>query len=113
VNALLLVAALAAISLGVARATPSTKNEVVYSFSNCTGPTGTAKTFEAVKRGSGAALHVSGGVRDFVVVSATDPRTGTSYFSTPGFSRNGRPTITCESTSPVTGEPALVTGFFA
>jgi hypothetical protein len=55
---------------------------------------------------------VSGGARDFVVVSAADPTTGTSYFDTPGFSRNGRPTITCESASALTGEPALVTGFF-
>ena len=112
VKAFVLVSALAAISLGVARAAPQSKQGVVYTFSNCTGPRGTPQTFDAVKGGRGVAFHVVG-YPDFVIVSATDSTTGTTLFKTPGFSQNGLPTITCESTSPVTGKPALVTGFFA
>jgi hypothetical protein len=110
VNALVCVAVLAAISLGVAQANPSKGR--TYHFSNCSGPAGTPKSFDATKQGKGASFHLTSGGRDFVVVAITDT-SGTTLLSTPGFPQNGLPTVTCDSTSPVSGQPALVTGFFA
>jgi hypothetical protein len=107
------VALLAAVSLSVARATPSASKTLVYKFSNCSGPTGTPQAFDGTKQSQGAVFHLVGRSGDFVVVSAADPTSGTTLFSTPGFSQNGRATITCQSTSPVSGLPARVTGFFA
>jgi hypothetical protein len=112
VNALVCVAALAAISLGVAQANPSNSKTLSYHFSDCSGPAGTPTSFDATKQGLGASFHLTSGGRDFVVVSVTDT-TGTTLLNTPGFLKNRLPTVTCESTSPVSGQPALVTGFFA
>jgi hypothetical protein len=107
------VALLAAVSLSVARATPTASKAPTYHFSSCSGPSGTPQAFDGTKQSQGAVFRLVGQSGDIVVVSATDPTSGTTVFSTPGFSQNGRPTITCSSTSPVSGLPARVTGFFA
>jgi hypothetical protein len=111
VNALVLVAALAAISLGVAQAQPSSSGPLVYHFVDCSGPQGTPSAFDAAKQGKGASFHLVDGRSDFVVVAATDATSGSTLISTPGFSKNSVATITCTSMSLVSGHAALVTGF--
>jgi len=109
---------------GSAQADPSNTGTVTYDFSDCVTSDGEAvEDFQAVKQFSeGAALHLLDG-GNFVAMKAVvlGPQTvnGTFYedgqvlFATPGFDRNGLPTITCTNTSPVSGITARVTGYIA
>jgi hypothetical protein len=87
---------------GAALADPSTPATLVYQFTECSGPSGTPQTFEAVKQpGGAAALHLVDGRGIFVAVAATDVQTGTTLFSTPGFEHNQLPTVSCLLFHPV------------
>jgi hypothetical protein len=110
---------------GSAQADPSNPGTVTYDFTDCVDSDGDAVLdFQAVKEFSeGAALHLLDGSGTFVAMKAvvdgdqtvngTFYADGTVLFATPGFDRNGLPTITCTNTSPVSGLTALVTGYIA
>lgn len=121
-TALVCVSALAGSFGGVATAEPNNDKTLTYVFTECTsGPS----YFEAVKQPSeAAALHLVGGSGNFVAMKAvvegdqtvngTFYANGTVLFATPGFSGpNNLPTITCLSTSPVSGITSRVTGYIA
>jgi hypothetical protein len=99
---------------GVARADPSTPTTLTYYLTDCTGPAGTPTTIDAVKQpGEAAAIHLTSGSGTFIFIEAVDVATGTVSFTTPGFTHNDLPTITCSLIHPVTGKLVLVTGFIA
>jgi hypothetical protein len=105
------VALVASLGAGAALADPATPTTLVYTFTNCVGPTGTVPGFEAVKQpGNAAALHLTDGTGMFVVMSAVDEVTGATLFATPGFEENGLPTVACDSVHPVTHQLARVSG---
>ena len=98
----------------VAAAHPDTAATLTYHFTNCTGPAGTPPSFDAVKQPSNAAaLHLVDGSGIFVAVRAVDVESGTVLFSTPGFDRNGLPTVACLIVHPVTGALQSVIGLLA
>jgi hypothetical protein len=99
---------------GVARADPSTSTTLTYHFTGCSGPAGTPTIFDAVKQPSeAAAVHLTSGSGTFIFIEAVDVATGTVLFTTPGFTHNNLPTITCSLIHPVTHELVRVTGFIA
>ena len=107
--ALVCVSAIAATAVAVAQADPSNPGAVTWIFTDCTGPPG---TFQGVKEPTGAGLwHLTNGTGNFVVVAGTNLDTGFT-FAQHGFTVNGIPTITCKSTSPVSGFHYIFTGFF-
>ena len=119
--ALVCVSALAGSLGSVATAEPNNDKTLTYAFTECTS----GSDFEAVKQPSeAAALHLVGGSGNFVAMKAvvlgdqtvngTFYADGTVLFATPGFlGPNGLPTITCTSTSPVSGITSRVTGYIA
>jgi hypothetical protein len=97
-----------------ASADPSTPATLTYVFTECSGPAGTPKTFDAVKQpGGAAALHLVDGRGIFVAVQATDVETGTILFSTPGFEHNQLPTVSCLLFHPVSRTWQSVVGMLA
>ena len=119
--ALVCVSALAGSFGGAASAEPNNDKTLTYVFTDCTS----GSDFEAVKQPSeAAALHLVGGTGNFVemkavvegdqTVNGTFYADGTVLFATPGFTGpNQLPTITCTSTSPVSGITSRVTGYIA
>ena len=119
--ALVCVSALAGSLGGVATAEPNNDKTLTYSFTDCTS----GSDFEAVKQPSeAAALHLVDGSGNVVAMKAvvegdqtvngTFYADGTVLFATPGFSGpNDLSTITCTSTSPVSGITSRVTGYIA
>ena len=96
-----------------ASAAPSTPATLTYQFTSCEGE-GPA-SFTAVKQPSGAAgLQVVEFKATFVFMESIDVATGAVEFTTPGFKRNGLPTVTCLLYPPSTPEQlVLVTGLLA
>jgi hypothetical protein len=115
------VSALAGSFGGAATAEPNNDKTLTYVFTDCTS----GSDFEAVKQPSeAAALHLVGGSGNFVAMKAvvlgdqtvngTFYADGTVLFATQGFSGpNDLPTITCTSTSPVSGITSRVAGYIA
>jgi hypothetical protein len=109
-----LLAAMLAVTTGQAAAHPSTPTTLTFHFTDCSGPAGTPKTFDAVKQpGGAAALHLLDASGVFIAVRAIDVESGTTLFATPGFEHNNLPTITCQLIHPVTSTRELVTGLMA
>ncbi len=103
-----------AVTAGAAAAHPSTPTTLTGHFTDCIGPAGTPTTFDAVKQPSGAAAaHLVDGSGVFISMKAIDVESGTTLFNTPGFERNGLPTITCRLIHPVTLTLLSVTGVIA
>jgi hypothetical protein len=87
---------------------------MTFSFTACSGPSGTPGHFDAVKQpGAAAALHLVDGRGIFVAVRATDVETGTVLFSTPGFEHNQLPTVSCLLLHPVSQTWQSVVGMLA
>jgi hypothetical protein len=111
VGAMSLLAAMFAVSVVPVAADPSTPTTLVFTFTECLGPTGLLPDFSAVKQpGDGAALHLTDGRGIFVAVAATDAVSGVVLFATPGFEHNGLPTIACLLEHPVTHRMEAVVG---
>jgi hypothetical protein len=97
-----------------AEASSSVPTPLLFQFVDCTGPAGTPNAFDAVKEPSNAAaLHLVGRPGIFVAVKATDVETGTILFSTPGFTHNQLPTVSCLLFHPVTQRWLSIVGMIA
>jgi hypothetical protein len=111
---------MAATSVEVAQADPSNFGTVTWTFTNCTGPTGTPTTFDAVREefttptdaivGMPALFLLTSGTELFNPFMVTIVDTGASG-TNPGFEQNNLLLVTCNTTSPVTGTAYIFTGF--
>lgn len=122
VAALACVSAVAAATAVMASADPSNSNTTTWEFTNCTGPAGTPTSFTATRErfiiptganvGQPPLFHVTGSSALFQVFTGVNLTTGVPFtYNGQGFDRNGLLTVTCNTTSPLTGFQFLFTGF--
>ena len=97
--------------VGSAQGDPLNDNSITITLYNCTGPAGTPSTFQGTKTFSGAnSLHLLDGTGNFLRRSYFDTVTG--LFITWGPADINKPLVTCNAVSALTGNVAVVTGYF-